>query len=84
MTITEQRITDNLEQLLDILPPKIRESIKKQPELDNLIEVVLDLGREAEAGGRGGCACGRERSGSRWLRRQRFGRRVTGVRAGKG
>jgi stage III sporulation protein SpoIIIAA len=42
-------ITDNLDVLLSVLPPQIREAIERQPTLDELLEVVLDLGREPEA-----------------------------------
>ena len=42
-------ISDNLDVLLGILPSPIREAIVRQPELDELLEVVLDLGREPEA-----------------------------------
>ena len=42
-------ISDNLDVLLGILPSPIREAIVRQPELDDLLEVVLDLGREPEA-----------------------------------
>ncbi len=42
-------ITDNLDVLLGILPPQIREAIEGQPNLEELLEVVLDLGREPEA-----------------------------------
>ncbi|NES25485.1 MAG: AAA family ATPase, partial [Symploca sp. SIO3E6] len=40
--------TDDLNKLLDILPDKIRSSIEQHPERDNLIEVVMDLGRPPE------------------------------------
>ena len=43
------RITDNLDDLLGILPVPIRASIEQQPDLEELLEVVLDLGREPEA-----------------------------------
>ncbi|OKH21553.1 single-stranded DNA-binding protein [Hydrococcus rivularis NIES-593] len=43
------RITDNLQKLLDIFPPQIRQVLKQHPQRDNLIEVVLDLGRRPEA-----------------------------------
>src|SRR5579864_2175523 len=43
------RITDNLDLLLEILPPEIRRQIEKQADLDTLLEIVLDLGREPEA-----------------------------------
>jgi stage III sporulation protein SpoIIIAA len=42
-------ITDNLDDLLGVLPRPIRASIEQQPDLDELLEVVLDLGREPEA-----------------------------------
>ena len=42
-------ISDNLDVLLGILPLLIREAVVRQPELDGLLEVVLDLGREPEA-----------------------------------
>ncbi|MGQ9525370.1 MAG: R3H domain-containing nucleic acid-binding protein [Armatimonadota bacterium] len=45
----QQRITDNLDQLLEVLPPDIRDSLTQQPGLEELLEVVLDLGREPEA-----------------------------------
>ena len=43
------RITDNLDVLLGVLPQQIREAVEQQPNLDELLEVVLDLGREPEA-----------------------------------
>jgi stage III sporulation protein SpoIIIAA len=42
-------ITDDLAQLLKILPPGIRSSLENHPQLDRLIEVVMDLGRYPEA-----------------------------------
>jgi stage III sporulation protein SpoIIIAA len=41
-------ITDNLDVLLGVLPPQIRDAVEQQT-LDELLEVVLDLGREPEA-----------------------------------
>jgi len=41
--------TDDLKKLLDILPQDIRSCLEQHPERDNLIEVVLDLGRRPEA-----------------------------------
>lgn len=40
--------TDGLPQFLDILPPVVRERLQGGPDLDGLIEVVLDYGRPAE------------------------------------
>ncbi|PSB04997.1 R3H domain-containing nucleic acid-binding protein [Merismopedia glauca] len=42
-------ITDDLAQLLKILPPGIRSSLENHSQLDQLIEVVMDLGRYPEA-----------------------------------
>lgn len=41
--------TDDLEQLLNILPPAIRDRVMSHPQLPSLVEVVLDLGRLPEA-----------------------------------
>ncbi|MBU2536767.1 MAG: R3H domain-containing nucleic acid-binding protein [Chloroflexota bacterium] len=42
-------ITDDLDALLDILPPHIRQPLCEQKDLRELLEVVLDLGRPPEA-----------------------------------
>ncbi len=42
-------ITDNLDLLLGVLPQKIQQKIEQQPDREELLEVVLDLGREPEA-----------------------------------
>jgi len=42
-------ITDDLDALLDILPPHIRQPLCKQQDISELLEVVLDLGRPPEA-----------------------------------
>ena len=42
-------ITDDLEALLVILPPRIRQPVTQQPDISELLEVVLDLGRPPEA-----------------------------------
>jgi len=42
-------ITDDMDALLDILPPRIRQPLNKQKDITELLEVVLDLGRLAEA-----------------------------------
>ncbi|MGQ9838742.1 MAG: R3H domain-containing nucleic acid-binding protein [Cyanobacteriota bacterium] len=41
--------SDDLSKLLDILPAQIRERLEQHPQLDHLVEVVLDLGRRPEA-----------------------------------
>lgn len=40
--------SDGLPQFLDILPPVVRERLQTDPQLDQLVEVVLDYGRPAE------------------------------------
>jgi len=47
--ITPPEITDDLPQLLDILPANIRTKLKEHAKRDQLIEVILDLGRQPEA-----------------------------------
>jgi stage III sporulation protein SpoIIIAA len=42
-------ITDDLDQLLEILPSEICQRLEQHPERNSLIEVVLDLGRRPEA-----------------------------------
>ncbi len=42
------QITDDLQQLLDVLPEEIRSSLEQHPQRDSLIEVVMDLGRFPE------------------------------------
>jgi len=42
-------ITDNLDLLLGVLPPPIRRRLEEQSDLEELLEVVMDLGREPEA-----------------------------------
>jgi stage III sporulation protein SpoIIIAA len=41
----ENHITDDLDALLDVLPEDIRKSLKKVGSKDELLEVILDLGR---------------------------------------
>lgn len=43
------QITDDLPQLLEILPHAIRQQLEHHPQRDSLVEVVLDLGRRPEA-----------------------------------
>jgi stage III sporulation protein SpoIIIAA len=44
-----ESITDDIELLLDILPPDIREWLERQNELESLLEIICDLGRAPEA-----------------------------------
>ncbi|OUL19223.1 single-stranded DNA-binding protein [Nostoc sp. T09] len=41
--------SNDLQKLLDILPHEIRETLAQHSQLDNLVEVVMDLGRRPEA-----------------------------------
>ncbi|MBI3997934.1 MAG: AAA family ATPase [Armatimonadetes bacterium] len=43
------QITDNLDLLLGGLPPHLRTALERRPDLDQLLEIVLDLGRKPEA-----------------------------------
>ncbi len=43
------QITDDLTKLLDILPTHLRDRLVQHPDLDRLVEVVMDLGRFPEA-----------------------------------
>ncbi len=43
------QITDNLDLLLGVVPPQLREALEQREDLDTLLEVVLDLGRVPEA-----------------------------------
>jgi stage III sporulation protein SpoIIIAA len=45
----QERITDDLEALLHVLPPSIEQALKAANQGDNLLEIVLDLGRLPEA-----------------------------------
>lgn len=45
----QQRVTDNIEQLMSVLPPEVCRSLKKHNNLNDLLEIVMDLGRYPEA-----------------------------------
>ncbi len=45
----QQQITDDLEALLEVLPPDIEASLRAANKSNELLEVVLDLGRRPEA-----------------------------------
>lgn len=47
--MAQRRITDDLDQLFEVLPQEIRERLKQEKDTDSLIEIVLDLGRLPEA-----------------------------------
>lgn len=43
--MTQRRITDDLQALMEVLPEHIRHAVLKEDDSDNLLEVILDLGR---------------------------------------
>ncbi|MEM9150000.1 MAG: R3H domain-containing nucleic acid-binding protein [Cyanobacteria bacterium P01_F01_bin.3] len=47
--LVSSEVTDDLPQLLAILPGYIREELEDHPKRNQLIEVILDLGRQPEA-----------------------------------
>jgi stage III sporulation protein SpoIIIAA len=46
---TTEVVTDDLDQLLEVLPPHIRDPLEALHDRRELLEVVMDLGREPEA-----------------------------------
>src|SRR4051812_46047491 len=49
LTPGEVRITDNLEQLLQVLPRDVCLALQQEKRDEELLEIVLDLGRQPEA-----------------------------------
>src|SRR5687768_5872149 len=43
--MTQLKITDDLDALLDVLPLDIRHTVERANDSDNLLEIILDLGR---------------------------------------
>jgi stage III sporulation protein SpoIIIAA len=43
--MTQRHITDDLDALLDVLPSNVRHAVKIANDSDNLLEIILDLGR---------------------------------------
>jgi len=43
--LEHQKITDDLDLLLDVLPPHIAKVVRELDDSDNLLEIVMDLGR---------------------------------------
>ena len=43
--MTQRKITDDLQALLDVLPPEIRQAVERADDFGNLLEIILDLGR---------------------------------------
>ena len=48
-TAMRYEITDDLEALLNVLPPSLAASLREASHFDTLLEVILDLGRKPEA-----------------------------------
>ena len=46
---TRVEVTDDLDELLAVLPPRVAEALRAHPHLAQVIEVVCDLGRAPEA-----------------------------------
>jgi stage III sporulation protein SpoIIIAA len=44
-----KEITDDLDLLLGVMPPHLKDALSRQSDLKNLIEIVMDLGRQPEA-----------------------------------
>ena len=49
MVTVEQLAHDELQQLLDVLPPRVLAGLRQQDDLADLLEIILDLGRPPEA-----------------------------------
>ena len=45
ISMTQLKITDDLEALLEVLPSDIRRAVEKANDSENLLEIILDLGR---------------------------------------
>lgn len=43
--MSQRKITDDLQALLDVLPAEVRKAVEEADDFDNLLEVILDLGR---------------------------------------
>ncbi|OQY18603.1 MAG: hypothetical protein B6I34_10530 [Anaerolineaceae bacterium 4572_32.1] len=49
MSTTQPQITDDLDALMAVIPPALKESIHNTNRTENLLEIVMDLGRLPEA-----------------------------------
>jgi stage III sporulation protein SpoIIIAA len=47
--LPSKEVTDDLDLLLRVMPPHLRDGLHRQADLKNLVEVVMDLGRQPEA-----------------------------------
>lgn len=48
-TMGQLRVTDNIDELIAVIPPHLREALGRRGNLDQLLEIVIDLGRPPEA-----------------------------------
>ena len=49
LSANQQLITDNLVQLLEVIPQRLRDRLEQEDSLETLLEIVMDLGRLPEA-----------------------------------
>ncbi len=49
MTINRERITDDLDAMLAVFPPDLAEAVRSNDNFDQLVEVILDQGRQPTA-----------------------------------
>jgi stage III sporulation protein SpoIIIAA len=49
LNMTQKRITDDLKELMEVLPPAIAQAVVQVNNSDNLLEIILDLGRKPVA-----------------------------------
>lgn len=47
--MNQRKITDDLQALMDVLPEEVADALKTADDSDNLIEIVMDLGRTPKA-----------------------------------
>ncbi len=47
--MTQRKITDDLQALMDVLPPHVSGAVERINNSDNLLEIVMDLGRQPVA-----------------------------------
>jgi len=49
LTAKQHKVTDNLGQLLDVLPPRLRACLEREEQLDDLLEISVELRRHGTA-----------------------------------
>ena len=49
MVVARELVQGEMERLLEVLPPRVKSNLLGQDNLEDLLEVVLDLGRLPEA-----------------------------------